>query len=137
MPLTVGGRAFVPAHGQFADVVRTDFLGLKDSPVVHMDDGTMVAFAGQRVLTDLVDKDTGKNGLDESVALPLDVKVVGIGALTGFGVDPATQTAMFAQWMTALTPDQRATYTQQWEAALAAGGDQLTQFLSGMVAALS
>lgn len=127
----------MPADGQFADVVRTNFLGLKDCPVVRMDDGRIVGYAGPKVQTDLVDKVTGKNGLDQAVALPLDVKIVGVDALTQFGVTPEVQTAMFTRWMTVLTAQQKADYTAQWEAALAAGGTQLSEFLSGMVAALS
>lgn len=135
--ITVGQRSFVPSMNDFGVISRPSFLGLVNAPVVVLDDGTEMGIAGENLMTDLVSCSSCKNFNDETVTVPLDVKIVGIDTLTAMGVAPDVQTTMFAHWRSQLTDAQRADYSQQWIAASTASPADQKTFVDSMIAALS
>lgn len=102
-------RVFVVDHETFGNVTRP-FLGIDGSKVIVADTGAAFGYAGQPALEEVVYATTSKNLLDQTFPLPLDFRVVGIQVMTALGVPAATQDAMFATFMTAFTPTQRAQY---------------------------
>ena len=135
--VSVGTRTYIPSNEGFGSVSRTSFLGLKNSPVVTMDDGSVIALAGQAALKDVVPTATKKNALNEEVNLPLDIRVVGIDLLTAHGVDADTQALMFSNYITKLSKAQRAQYTAAFDNIDQSDPAKLTEFLDNMVATMS
>lgn len=87
-----GTRAFVKEVGDFGTVQRTNLLGLANTPVIILDDGSAKAYAGQR-RAEVVNTGLKKDVLGNSFeAIPLDVFAVGEVQLTAFGVPPEKQT---------------------------------------------
>ena len=133
-----GDRTFVTALNDFGTVTYTSFLGLSMAPVITTDDGTKIGIAGQNAMEQIVPTATGENLLGDPVAVPIDVKMVGIQQLTEAGIAPDVQAAMFSNWRANFTAAQRAVYTEQWSSVIAQGSaaDQAL-FVEGMVALLS
>lgn len=135
--ITVGERSFVPSVNDFGVISRSSFLGLVNAPVVTLDDGSQMGIAGQAVMSDIVSASTKKNFDNVTVAVPLDVRTIGIDTLTAMGITNEVQAVMFGKWRTQLTDAQREAYNQQWiTASTSSPADQKT-FVDGMIAALS
>lgn len=133
----VGTRTYLKTQGDFGVITRPTFLGLQStSPVIQLDDGSYVAYAGKPALQEVVPVDTGKNFSDEPVQIPLDVRTVGTQQLTAAGIDPAVQTAMFENFLK-LPKAQREDLSQKWVAAASASAADQQKFIGDMIKALS
>lgn len=131
-----GARAFVKEVEDFGTVQRTNLLGLSNTPVVVLDDGSASAYAGQRraeVVNTELKKDVLGNTFED---VPLDVFAVGAQQLTAFGVPPEKQRAIFAKWRT-LPADQKQAFISQWEEVDENDQAELNAFLQQMVDHLS
>lgn len=93
-----GDRAYLPEADTFADVTRDHILGLKKGCVVRSDDGKLRAFCGETSTT-VVEKKSGKDGTGTTIALPTDVKVIGPGVLSRFGVSEIEQVTLFSKFI--------------------------------------
>jgi hypothetical protein len=134
---SIGERTYLKTADNFGIITRPNFLGLKSlSPVIQLDDGSLVAYAGEPALQEIIPVSTGKNYSDESVSIPLDVKTVGTEQLTSAGIDPAVQTKMFENFIK-LDKSKREEYSQKWIAAASASPADQQKFIQAMVAALS
>lgn len=133
--IDVGARAYVKGFDDYGLVARTSFLGLKDAPVIQLDDGTYVGMAGGPVRTDIVPVATGKSLDDQPATLPLDVKTVGTETLTAMGIDPAQQTAMF-QAFTKLPKATRVEYSDRWLTVSQGTEEEKAAFVQDMIATL-
>lgn len=131
-----GARAYIKPDDFYGDVIRTTTLNLQNSPVVQRDDGKMRAFLGQEV-AEVVNKDTGSDGIETVTDLPLDVRMVGIDLMNLMGIAQETQATMFNNWLYKLTKEQRAAYTTQFAAVDTSDTAAVGAFISAMVAALS
>ena len=131
-----GTRAFLKSVNDFGTVQRTNLLGLQNSPVVVLDDGTAVAFAGGRRV-EVVDVAGKVDVLGNPVPfIPSDVFRVGAVQLTEFGVPEAQQTEIFKRWRQ--VPDaQKQEFVRQWESLDTANTASLNAFLQMMVDELS
>lgn len=134
--IPVGTRTYVQNVDGFGAVLRPSFLGLKDAPVIEMDDGSLVAYAGAPVLSEIVPVATGKSLDDKTVSVPLDVKTVGTDTLNAMGIDAAVQAQMFQKFLK-LPKTNRQGYADQWTAVSGGTADQKKQFVDAMVLALS
>lgn len=112
--VTTGTRIYVPSIKTYGDVVRTSILGT-EAIVIQCDDGSMKAFCGEAMVSDVVNKSTGKNGKGEDVVVPTDVKVIGPAVLESIGLDETTRTALFQKFMV-LDTDLRLEKATYWEA---------------------
>ena len=131
-----GARAFVKEASDFGTVQRTNLLGLANTPVILMDDGTAKAYAGQR-RAEVVNTELKKDVLGNEFAdVPLDVFAVGLQQLTAFGVPAETQTAIFTKWRS-LPSDQKQAFIAQWEQVDSDDSAELNAFLQQMVDHLS
>jgi hypothetical protein len=136
MDIAKGSRAFLKDVNDFGTVQRTNLLGLQDSPVVLLDDGSARAFAGGR-RSEVVNVEAKADGLGNPVStIPLDVFAVGGAQLTEFGVPAAQQTEIFKKWRQ-LSDTQKASFMEQWEEVDASDQASLNAFLQMMVDALS
>jgi len=132
--VTEGQRLYVQDKSDYANVVRTSFLGLQKAPVVLMDDGvTMRGYAGVEAEEQIIDPKIKQNSYGEAVEIPVDVRYVGIAQLTAHGVSAETQGAMFNNWRNKLTQEQRSTFLASWGAVDTGNASQLSTFLDGMV----
>ena len=132
--VTEGQRLYVQDKSDYANVVRTSFLGLQKAPVVLMDDGvTMRGYAGTEAEEQIIDPDIKQNSYGETVEIPVDVRYVGIAQLTAHGVSAEIQGAMFNNWRNKLTQEQRDTYMAAWGAVDTSNATTLGTFLDGMV----
>jgi hypothetical protein len=132
--VTEGQRLYVQDKSDYANVVRTSFLGLQKAPVVLMDDGvTMRGYAGTEAEEQIIDPDIKQNSYGETVEIPVDVRYVGIAQLTAHGVSAETQSTMFGNWRSKLTQEQRNTFLASWGAVDTGNASQLSTFLDGMV----
>jgi hypothetical protein len=134
--INVGDRTYIPVQQDFGTINRPSFLGLKDAPVVLMDDNTLVGFAGQHALQDVVPVATGKNFADEPVPVPLDVRIVGIDVMNKLSIASETQAAMFIAFRKLSQTDKKA-LTDQWEAANAGTDQNKADFVNAMIAQLT
>jgi DNA polymerase II small subunit/DNA polymerase delta subunit B len=134
--VNVGERTFIPANDDFGNVARTSFLGLKDAYVITMDDGTQIGLAGDTVKTDLVPTATKKTLDNADVTVPLDVRIVGIDALTAAGVASDIQATMFDKFRK-LDKATKQQYSNQWIAASAGTAQQQQDFITAMIQQLS
>lgn len=135
--ITIGDRAYVAGNvDSFGQFTRPSFLGLKNAPVLQMDDGTLVGVAGQNALTQVVPVSTGKNFNDEAVTLPLDVKTVGTETLTGMNIPADKQTAMFTAFQQ-LPKEEREALAGQWTAVSAGSDADKKAFVDKMIATLA
>lgn len=93
-----GTRAFVKEVEDCGTVQRTNLLGLSNTPVVVLNDGSARAYAGQR-RAQVVNPELKKDILGTLfVDIPLDVFSVGEQQLTAFGVPVEKQRAIFVKW---------------------------------------
>lgn len=131
-----GTRAYLKDVNDFGTVQRTNLLGLQNSPVVVLDDGTARAFAGGR-RREVVDVATKVDVLGNPVPLvPVDVFKVGAVQLTEFGVPEAQQTEIFKKWR--LLPEaQKTEFIHRWEGLDTSDIASLNAFLQMMVDELS
>ena len=136
--ITIGTRAFFTDIEEFGEVTRVNLLGLPNAPVMRMDDNGLHGACGYRARERVVRTSDKKNELDETVPIPLDVRMVGIAQLTAAGIPAPLQGVMFENWRTKLTPGQRLDYTAQWENTAANGNpEQIAAFIRQMVTLLS
>lgn len=127
-----GARAFVKEAQDFGTVQRTNLLGLTNTPVILMDDGTAKAYAGHR-RAEVVNAGLKKDVLgNDFVDVPLDVFTVGLEQLTAFGVPAETQTNIFKKWRS-LPSDQKQAFIAQWEQVDPNDSAELNAFLQQMV----
>ncbi|GAQ92885.1 alpha/beta-Hydrolases superfamily protein [Klebsormidium nitens] len=127
-----GTRAFVREVEDFGTVQRTNLLGLSNTPVVVLDDGSARAYAGQRraqVVNPELKKDVLGNSFED---IPLDVFSVGEQQLTVFGVPAEKQRVIFAKWR-GLPADQKQAFIAQWEEVDEDNQAELNAFLQQMV----
>lgn len=96
--VSAGDRVYVTSAKSFGDVVKTSVLGT-DAVVVECDDGSLRAVCGDKLLEEVVDKSTSKNGKGSQKTLPTDVKVIGPAVLQTFGVDEPTRAALFQKFI--------------------------------------
>jgi len=134
--VTDGQRLYVQDKADYANVVRTSFLGLQKAPVVLMDDGSLRGYAGVEAEEQIVDTVLKQNSYGEAVEIPVDVRYVGIAQLTAHGTPSETQSTMFNNWRTKLTQDQRNTFMASWGAVDTSNATALGAFLDSMVAYL-
>lgn len=134
--IEVGARAYVKSADNFGQISRPSFLGLKTAPVIQLDDGSFVGVAGQPALTDVVPVSTGKNYSNETVTLPLDVKIVGTETLTAMNIPAPHQTAMFDAFLK-LPKETRQEYAAAWTAVSAGSDADKKAFVDKMIAALA
>ena len=130
-----GIRAYIKDNSTFGTVTRTNLLGLSNTPVIQLDDGTTQAYAGP-LRKNVVDAEKQVDFEGQSVSVPLDVFGVGRDQLTAFGVPADQQTAMFQKWRS-LPRNQQDAYTQTWESLDKNDQAALQSFLEGMITALS
>lgn len=130
-----GSRAYVKDNSTFGTVTRTNLLGLSNTPVIQLDDGTTQAYVGP-MRKNVVDAEKRVDFEGQTISVPLDVFGVGREQLTAFGVPAEKQTAMFQKWR-ALPRNQQDAYTQTWESLDKDDPTALQNFLQGMVSALS
>jgi len=135
--ITVGDRSFVPSVKDYGVISRKSFLGLVNAPVLTLDDGTQMGIAGKSVMTDVVSAATGKSLDNVTVALPLDVRTIGIDTLTAMGITSEVQATMFGNWRTQLTDAQREAFNQQWMTASTGTPTEKKAFVDKMIASLS
>lgn len=136
MEIAKGTRTYLKDVDDFGTVQRTNLLGLQNTPVVLLDDGSARAFAGER-RAEVVDVAAKVNVLGDPVpSVPLDVFAVGATQLTEFGVPPAQQTSIFKKWRT-LPDDQKRVFVEQWESLDTSDQASLNAFLQMMVDNLS
>lgn len=98
MPVSKGSRVFVKSEKMFGEVTKLGALGT-DAVVVECDDGSLHVMCGEHVKSDIVDKDTSKDGNGLEVSLPTDVRVIGPAILESFGVDEQTRAALFQKFL--------------------------------------
>lgn len=112
--VTSGDRTYVSESDSYGYVSRTTFLGLKTiSPVIEMDDGTLSGVCGQNAKDKVFNKTSGKNGNDEVVELPIDVREVGPELLGSIGVSEVDRSVLFEKFM-ALPKDVRQVKLEEW-----------------------
>lgn len=111
--VSTGDRTYLPGKDVFADVTRDHVLGLGKGCVVRSDDGRLRAFCGGNAST-VVAKGSGLDGDGNAVAVPTDVKAVGPGILTQFGVTASDQVALFQKFIV-LEPAVRNEKAALWE----------------------
>jgi hypothetical protein len=130
-------RIYDVSRAEYGDVIRTNLLGLKDSPVISMDSGDLVGIP-RRLLDGRIAKKTTAQTVDNvPVTLPLDVKVVGYDHLQAYGVSAEQQTLMFQNWNKNLTAAERQAYIDQYTAVDLNDSAAVAAFLDLMIAALS
>lgn len=132
----VGERVFDATKNEYGTVVRNNLLGLKDCPVIVLDNDSLRGFAGTRRDEDVVLPSTGKTVSGSAIELPLDVRTIGNEELIAYGVDESVRTAMFAQFR-ALPAATQQSYVDQWNSVDKSDETALHAFLDGMLAALS
>lgn len=130
-------RTYIPNKEEFGYVKRTNLLGLSNAPVIELDDGKLIAFAGAAVKSNVVLTATGKNLNDEVVELPLDIRVVGIQVMDSLGINKDTQSAMFSKYIT-LDRTVKQSLTDQYNAAKASGlQEDISAFVNRMITELT
>lgn len=134
--IQIGERTYIKSFDNFGQVSRPTFLGLKNAPVVQLDDGSFVGMAGDSALKDVVPTATGKNFSDETVSVPLDVKTVGTSTLTSMSIPADKQTLMFEKFVK-LPKTMRTDYAAQWSAVSTGTDADKKAFVDKMVAALA
>jgi hypothetical protein len=134
---TVGSRAYVTIVDDFGNINRPSFLGLKNAPVLQMDDGTLRGFAGEQAMESVVPVDVGKNAIDQTIDLPVDVRITGIAQLTAAGVPTETQALLFDNWRTKLTKAQRTQYSNVWQSTSSSSPEEKVAFVQSMISMLS
>ena len=134
--INVNDRVYDKNVSLYGNTQRTMLMGLKDAPVVLMDDGTHNGYVGQTKMTRIVKSD-GYDLEGQVYALPLDVRMIGIQYLTVHGVSKEIQATMFANWMKKLTAQQRTEYTALWGTVDKANPTALAGFLDAMVTNLN
>jgi hypothetical protein len=113
------------------------FLGIQNSAVVVCDDGVLRGFAGDEANVNLVSVVTKKDGLDQVNTIPTDFRMIGISILTAAGIPEATQIAMFSNFMTNFTKEQRDTYVSMYDGIDQNDTAALEAFVTQMLAMLS
>ena len=131
---TRGDRVYMVDEDSYGDVSRTTFLG-KPGSVMLNDDGTLGGFTENESRLNVVNKSTGKNGIDVSFELPMDVKVEGVSILSAMNITPENQKLMFIKFMGMFSKEERRAYVAEWKEK---EGDpvQRTLFLNNLVGAL-
>lgn len=99
MHVSNSDRIFLTDTDSHADVTREGFLGITNSVMMACDDGTMRAYCGNDLKSNVVNTSTGLNGDGSAVVIPMDVKTDGPAILTQFGLDPLDQVALFQKFM--------------------------------------
>ncbi len=119
-----GNRVYIKDL-EYGEKVRT-FLGIEDSAVVVLDDGsTYLGYCGLDADLSLIDPVSKENGLGEVIPdLETDFRTTGIDILTAMGVDTATQAKMLTIFMHNYTLDQRKAIVAQYDAIAASGNEE-------------
>lgn len=109
-----GVRVYLTGRKSFGEVLKTSLLGT-EAVVVECDDGSLRAICGERVLDEVVDKSTLKNGRGIQKTVPTDVKVIGPAVMQTFGVDEQTRAALFQKFIVLdeKVKSEKATYWEQ------------------------
>ena len=126
-----------PGVEQGSDPRTVRFAGATQRQLLEDDEAPGKGVVGEAALKVVANSETKKNGLDEEIALPLDVRTVGINVLDQMGVPAETQALMFENWRGKLTKEQRTAYTDQWTQASGASDADKLAFVRGMVKKLS
>lgn len=134
--VTPGSRLYVQDAAEYGDAVRTNILGLANTPVIALDGGSTVTYFGpnRAKVVDASKKQSLVTGA--SVSLPVDVKMVGRDQLNALGIPADQQAAMFSQWMS-LSDAQRTDFLSKWNGLDKSDADEVRQFVQSMVEALS
>lgn len=115
--LNIGERTFVLDQQEYAAKSRP-FLGLSESAVVILDDGTYLGYAGDLAKAKLVKVETHLDGNGNVIDdLPTDFRSAGIGELTNRGVPAELQAKLLLNFMRDFTKEQRAVYVAEYDAA--------------------
>src|SRR6476646_2317109 len=132
-----GLRTYVaaPEISDFGTIERTSFLGLTNAPVITLDDGRKVGLAGTDALKHVVPVNTGKNLMDETIEVPLDVRTVGIQVMTAMSYSAETQATMFENFVK-LPKSQRDEYAGLWLTVKDKTPEEQKTFVEDMIAAL-
>lgn len=109
-----GARVFIPSIDMFGEITRTSALG-GTAAAVLCDDGVLRLFCGELMRTDVVDKDTQKDGNGAVQPVSTDVRTVGPPILDSFGVDDETKAVLFQKFMV-LEENVRKEKASFWEA---------------------
>jgi hypothetical protein len=132
--LPLGARTFQKDQQQYGYVQRTSLLGLSNTPVVLVDDGSLRAYAGaQRV--QVVDKAAGVDLFNEPTSLPMDVYDVGFTQLTAAGFSVEQQKQIYTAWV-ALPSAEKDSWTAQWDALDPTDTAAANAFVQGLVGTL-
>ena len=78
----------------FGEVVKTSMLGT-DAVVVECDNGSLKVVCGEKLLDEVVEISSSKDGRGLQKALPVDIKMIGPKVLESFGVNEQTRAALF------------------------------------------
>jgi hypothetical protein len=134
--VATGSRLYVQDAAEYGDAVRTNILGLANTPVITLDGGSTVSYFGpnRAKVVDAAKKQSLITGA--SVSLPVDVKMVGRDQLNALGIPADQQTAMFSKWI-ALNDAQRTQFLSSWNGLDKSDADEVRQFVQSMVEALS
>ena len=133
--IATGSRLYVQDAAEYGDAVRTNVLGLANTPVIALDGGSTVSYFGpnRAKVVDASKKKSITTGA--TVSLPVDVKMVGRDQLNALGIPADQQTAMFSKWMT-LSDAQRTDFLSTWNGLDKSDADEVRQFVQSMVEAL-
>lgn len=111
--ITTGERAYLPEDDSFGDVLKKKFLGIEGIVLVN-DDGAGQAFCGPKMKERIVNTSTGKNGNDEAVEIPTDVKVEGVSVLGSLNITPEQQRLMFIKFKGMFSKEERRAHMTEW-----------------------
>ena len=93
-----GTRVYLTSAKMFGEVVKTSMLGT-DAVVVECDNGSLKVACGEKLLDEVVDLSSSKDGRGFVKALPVDIKMVGPKVLESFGVNEQTRAALFQKFL--------------------------------------
>jgi hypothetical protein len=121
--------------GLFGNITRRNVLGLTNAPEVMLDDNSSVAYFGTSVGVNMVDSESGEDGLGQPFALPLDVKTIGYTVLSQFGYTAEQQQLLLAAWLSE-SDTVKDDWTDQWNAVDKNDSDATNAFVNDLVTSL-